>query len=142
MAKPVANATFWIESGRLMMRSTYDPDFVTEMKVRIAPANRAWDGTNKRWSFDPAIADDIVKLAERYYQKVTVVEEGGGAPAPIQMTLEGDPYSILARYASSDMLTKLYKSAVVENHPDHGGSVKKMTEINVAWKAIRKERGI
>lgn len=54
-----------------------------------------------------------------------------------------DPYSELgvARTAARDEVKRAYRKEAMRRHPDHGGSQEAIVRLNLAYLAIRKEKG-
>ena len=134
------SATFWIEAGRVLMRSTYDPAFVLELKEQVGGRNRRWDPATKCWSFYLIVMDEVVALAEKHGYAVTVVEPP--APPTPALLVGEDPYSVLLRLAPDETVRKVYRLVASALHPDLGGDTEKMAQANAAWDAIRRDRRI
>jgi len=51
-------------------------------------------------------------------------------------------YTRLMKYVKPETMKKIYRLIMLDVHPDHGGSDEGTKVANVAWDAIKKERGI
>lgn len=53
--------------GALAVYTPYAPDFVNELKARLSPAERKWDGDRRAWLVAAGCGPRVVKLIERYF---------------------------------------------------------------------------
>lgn len=56
-----------------VLRTAYNPEFVTKMKDTIPQSERRWDPTNRVWVFHPSALPKLKPLCEQYYKCVRVV---------------------------------------------------------------------
>lgn len=57
---------------------------------------------------------------------------------PVERVAGDGPHAVLGvrSDASSDEIRSAYRALALKHHPDHGGSVERMREINLAYAAI------
>ena len=137
-------ATLFVEDGWIKLRSPYDrkrtPDFIAKLKNSIPSGMRKWDPEEKVWKVDPSYDDILLKLCEKWFEEVNVIE--------MQPTIAALPagsasaYHDLLSLADGNTIKKVYRLIASSLHPDKGGDVRKMTEANAAWEQIKKERGL
>lgn len=53
--------------GALAVHTPYSPDFVAELKARLSPADRKWDGGRKAWLVAAGCGPTIAVLVERHF---------------------------------------------------------------------------
>lgn len=106
--------------------------------------NATYNAGAKAWLFDESRLDEFLRTAEKYVGHVKV-ERKISLPPPVVAAGGPDPWLVFteltgaSRSASGADVKKAYYRAVQRLHPDLGGDAAKMTELNVAWSAIRKE---
>lgn len=133
-------ATLWVKDGWIFCRTPYDPDFIIDMKNEIPGSARKWDATEKVWKVQASFADELESIVRKYYGEPTVLQED--VQVVVAAPSSADPFAALLRAAPNDVLKKIYQLVAVKVHPDAGGSNEAMSQVNVAWDEIKKERGI
>jgi hypothetical protein len=137
----IGKATIWADGTWINVRTPYDKDFVAALKNRLPYGARKWDGDQKVWQVDPSYDTELMAVLETYFEEVNVIEQE--QPQIVAALDTGaDPYAALLRFASDETLKKCYRMVALDVHPDRGGSSDSMTQANMAWDAIKKERGI
>lgn len=141
-------ATLWAQDGRIFIRTDYDPDFVTKFKEMVPAKHRSWKPKPDRiWTCEPAYLDELHTLCSRLFDTVSILEpeNESGIPAD-SVGVDGangeDSYRMLLKHCPDAYLKKIYRAVIRANHPDKGGTAQAAADVNLAWKAIRTERGI
>jgi len=70
--------------GALAVYTPYAPDFVAELKARLSPAERKWDGDRRAWLVAAGCGPRVIKLIERYFGTVVdlpAVQAQGSQPS-------------------------------------------------------------
>lgn len=135
-------ATLWAQDGRIRIRSDYNTEFIDAFKQMVPPQHRSWmPKPDKLWTCEPSYLDDVYQLCQKFFDDVSILEEGGGDAAGGN-GVDGNPYEALLKHASDDFLKKVHRSLIKACHPDKGGDAKIAAQVNAAWKRIREERGM
>jgi hypothetical protein len=131
-------ATLWAEAGWIHIRSPYNAQYVSDIKVEIDRSYRKWNPDSKTWSVDVSMLDTLITISERYFT-VNVIEQ-----AVPEVIVEGghDAYSELLSGLPNDVLKKVYRAIALECHPDKGADPKLLSAANVAWEKIKKLRNM
>lgn len=126
--------------------------FVEFLKYNVKPqTTRRYDATTRAWMIYWTQLRIIGNVARRFYSHVdwsTLPDQwqmylaGGEPPVTSQEAtapLLATPHATLfvTEDAPMEVVRAAYKALVSVNHPDVGGSTKKMAEINQAYEQIR-----
>lgn len=137
-------ATLWLADGWILVRSTYDSDFVATIKAGVPHGMRQWDPETKLWRVDPAYKAYLLSLCRSHYTQVTFLDAAPGAkkPEPAAPDNHGDdPYAVLLRACSRESVHDVYRQAMLRVHPDRrGGDPEAARRVNAAWKQIQEEQ--
>jgi hypothetical protein len=139
----------------------YNKQFVDLIKSLIPGSDRAYDPTSKMWTVTEKYLGPLQLLCENVWKtKADVVtkqeaEKAQGASSQSsgsgsanggrgqEITLNTNSIDLaLARFMKImpyDALQKAYRLAALELHPDAGGDMAKMAELNSLWTRIKKE---
>ena len=116
----------------------YNKDFVEALKQLMPFSNRAWDSQTKMWTVTENYLGPVAALAEKFFRvKPTIVTEAQ-AEAVLATPLS-EACEKFFRLCPQDAMVKAYRNAAVVLHPDHGGDMAKMSELNSLWQRISKE---
>jgi len=137
----MSKATIWADGTWIHVRTPFDRDFVAALKNRLPYGARKWDPDQKVWLVDPSYDQELLAVLEVYFGEVNVIEKEQ-PQIMAQLSAGDDPYTMLVRLASDETLKKLYRMVALDVHPDRGGSADSMAQANLAWDAIKKERGL
>lgn len=129
-------ATLWAEGGWIHIRSPYNAEYVSAIKLEIDRSYRKWNPDSKTWSVDVSMLDILISISERFFT-VNVIEQ-----QPAQIMVAGDAYSELLKSLPDKVLKKVYLLIVSECHPDKGVDGKLLSGINAAWNEVKKLRGL
>lgn len=123
--------------GKLSVRTSFSQPFIDAIKRDIPWTARSWDKDEKAWIVSFDYLDLLLGICDAHFSKVELLFELGDSA-------ENDPYSalFLLKEAPIEVVNCAYKTLALLYHPDKGGDHEKMTSINVAYQAIKKERGL
>jgi len=135
----IASLIYDDTSDSWRIRAPYNVNWIEEMKRRVPHPARRWLPNDKLWAVDGEFLDDIKVLCDKYlggWREVRPV-----AP-PAQITPEASHWRAFVELLPVDVLKKAYKEASRVLHPDANGSTEAMTQLNICWSAIKKERNL
>lgn len=137
------NATLWLEGSWIKVRTPYIPSFVTDLKAVVPRGLRKWDQEERVWLVDPSYDEELIKLCERFFDKVEVVEvEPEVIEVPVA-TGGSDPAGEIIRLCPDEALPKVYRVIAAALHPDRpDGDAEKFTALGLAFERLKKDRGI
>lgn len=70
-------STITLDNGSLLYVTPYNPGLVADLKARIPPSDRQWDGSRKAWRVAPQHAPLLASLTEQYLgERLTVPNIG------------------------------------------------------------------
>lgn len=122
----------------------YNRDFIEALKQLMPFSDRAWDGASKMWTISEKFLGPVSTLAEKFFHtKPTIVSKAQAESAQTPRAVLGTPLAEACekffRLCPQDAMQKAYRNAAVVLHPDHGGDMQKMSELNSLWQRISKE---
>lgn len=136
------SATIWAEGGWAVIHTPFDRQFIDALKNAIPRDYRVWDQGGKVWKVDINYLEDLIAVAEIFFEVSLVQEEEPQARQLSPGSGQDSPYHDLFQSLPTEALIRAYKAAIPHIHPDRGGSEEIMKKVNVAWDRIKKERGI
>lgn len=121
--------------GTVRLYTPFDANFVEELKARIPTQSRRWDKADKSWVIERVAILQAVSIAERYYGEVEDIP-----PTPLSRAVTATPHAVLhlTDDAPLGLVETVYRWLVKTHHPDKGGDLRRMQEINAAREAIAK----
>jgi hypothetical protein len=129
-------------SGRAKPADTGAAAYFTLKGKRLVLACDRWDRPECNvW----AIAKHVEALRAQERWGVGSVEQAFAGYAQLTGSAPSRPWwDVLgcAAHASTNVIEDLYRAAAKQAHPDVGGSNEKMAEVNAAYEAAKKERGL
>lgn len=128
------------------LTSPFNNELVNAIKGFIPISARSYDSPSKIWTFTEQYYQPLIDLLTKLgikpvalsRQQVETAQQSSpngavkGKPLP-DLTLE------FIRNMGFDAVQKAYRHAAMINHPDRGGDMAKMSEINAAWERLQKE---
>jgi len=130
----------------------YSKEFVEFLKMGIPASDRAYDPSTKVWSFTDKYFDIIADMARRVWRgpgEVVIITkaqaEAAQQSAPGMSVSKQTPGDVLKDFAALlpvEALEAAYKRACMTLHPDKGGSMEKMSQLNALWTRIKQDKGI
>jgi hypothetical protein len=134
-------ATIWVKDGFIFVKTPYVEDFIQELKADIPYQARVFLKVEKVWRVDASYHEDLLSVVKKHFGEPTILEPETKEVVVIEGANK-DPFGMMLRVASSDLLKKVYRMIAAEVHPDKGGKPEDMVTLNQAWDAIKKERGL
>ncbi len=114
------------EGRHYVCRFGYDPEVIEALKRTIPGRHRRWDPDRKAWLIDVR----SWPLAERVFQEYGMLE-GVFTPDVAWHTL------YLVPGAPVPVIDAAFRALAKVHHPDHWGSDKEMTNLNLAYEKLR-----
>jgi hypothetical protein len=74
-------------AGGLALVSSYHPQLVADLKLKVPPEGRKWDPDMKRWLIDPRYGQDVAAIVERHFGLTITVPTNGHAAENEMRTL-------------------------------------------------------
>jgi len=129
------------------IESPYNPQLVNGLKSIIPASDRAYDPVTKIWTFSERWFSPVKTVCDRLYgNQVSYLTrestERATAPAVIKHKSLDEVLLAFSRLLPNNALRKAYLVAATELHPDRGGNMEKMAELNALWARIEEERKI
>ena len=115
----------------IQLEAPYNKPFTDEMKKSVPAKKRMWDNNDKCWYVVKDQFDKLTHLLDKYYDETILLDFP-------QQEVASDSWTklYLIPGAPLDIVQAVYRVLSKKYHPDMGGDVLKMTEINVAHKEI------
>lgn len=133
-----------VHEGRVSRFYTpFHDEFRTTLKAEIPSPMRAWDSDLKCWVIAQPYVQDALAIARRFFK---VIETGQQREHEHRAHTTGNgngPYATLYVTADAPMevIKAAYRALALLHHPDHGGDLQRMQEINAAFDKVRQLRG-
>ena len=127
------------------MVTPFNRSFVDALKALAPGGDRIWDADKKTWMISERIVLLVKDLAEKSFRvQATFIskQQAQNASAPPRTTTVAPIDKLMLdffRLLPYNAARKAYQIAAMELHPDRGGSLEKMTQLNAAWARIEKE---
>ena len=119
----------------------FNERFVEALKRLVPSSDRSYESATKVWSFSERYFEPVKTLCEQFFRlRASVVTKAQveSAQAPPAKSLD-DIIVEFVKLLSRDAIVSAYRRAALENHPDHGGSMEKMSRLNSLWARIESE---
>lgn len=144
MRRTVSRARIYADDKIVIVRTSYDPEFVELLKEEVPKHARYWNPDEKVWEIYPDYLEAVEELCKQFFDDVEVeeIEEYEPREEPRQRRdkdkkeetksgqSDGDPWLMLKPFLTKDVIKDIYRIFAKKYHPDVGGDGKKMTEIN------------
>lgn len=122
----------------------FNSKFVDAIKALVPASDRAFDPSTKIWTFTERFLSPIQNLAETVWSKpeVTVITREASERALGSTAQKGTLDTAILSFfklLTFDAANKAYRAAAMELHPDRGGDMSKMSQLNAAWERIQRE---
>lgn len=123
--------------GTYRVTFPYDPDVVAGIKELVPPHSRTYDPVGKSWFVASAYRDIVHELLEAVFIEVETDPERTFTP-PTRTTPRTEFHVLhLQPTAPLELVEAAYRCLSRLHHPDRGGSVEIMQQINAAVSIIR-----
>jgi hypothetical protein len=108
---------------------------LTSYLNKLPKAQCEFRGETKCWYIHPVHKDAVISFLKRLNYEITNLDE-----KPPEAS---DAYSMLGLIPTAvwEVCESAYKALVKLNHPDNGGNLEVMQNINIAWSEIKSMRG-
>jgi hypothetical protein len=127
------------------MVTPYNATFVEAIKKLLPASDREWDPNTKMWTFVEKYLDPMILLVEQQFHCTATVlrridaERASTPPSRVVNSKMDTLITQFFKLLPFDAVEKAYKVAALTLHPDRGGDMSKMSELNAMWDRIRKE---
>lgn len=125
------------------------PQIVDFLKKQIPSSERMWDEQSKIWTFTEKYFDGVQKFAKLLFGTTEVVvltrtqveaaSQSYSAPTARTATPLELELAEFMRLLPFEAAQSAYRRAAAMLHPDKGGSMDKMSRLNVLWNRLEKE---
>lgn len=118
----------------IIVEAPYDAGFTETLKSSIPQKKRLWDANDKAWFVVKDQLDKLTHILDQYYDEVILL----GFP---QQSIATDAWGklYLTQGAPIEVIQAVYRVLAKKYHPDLGGDVEKMKQINAAYKELMGE---
>ena len=127
----------------------YNASFVELLKQLIPASDRLWDPQSKTWTVTERILLPTQQLVERIFKTPAafISREQAERAAAAQSTAvaigklsaKDEVLLAFARLLPYEAARRAYREAAQALHPDHGGSMELMTQLNMLWSRLENE---
>jgi hypothetical protein len=147
----MARAVIMIDQfGDAILKTPFKAKFVADLKDEIPAHGRAWRPETKTWWIESLFVDDAIDLCREHYGEVEILDEREAKrsapppPPPPDPPQPSGPYATLHLLPTAPMpiVEVVYRKMAAMHHPDLGGDLRFMQQINAAFDSIRKLRNV
>jgi hypothetical protein len=127
-------AVFKEKEGLLILQTDYNM-LLTSYLNKLPKSQCEFRGETRCWYINPIHKDGLIIFLKRLNYQVTNLDE--------TMPVASDAYSKLGLVSTAiwEVCEAAYRALAKLNHPDNGGNVEVMQNINSAWDEIKTMRG-
>lgn len=129
--RSIASVRYMPNGLFLALETPYNKQFLDTFRRSIVPKKRMWDENDKVWYVVRDQFEKLTHMLEEYFDETLLLEFP-------QQDVSTDAWSKLWLLSGAplEVVRAVYKALSMLNHPDRGGDVEKMKDINVAYKEI------
>lgn len=138
-------SSVYMESGRLAMAFPFSRVFVDLLKDSIPPGSRQWNPIDKVWTVDGVYADLAITLLRRHFPDAHIGERphSSSSRPPRSTCACMSGHSDYAKLyvlptAPPEVVRAAYRALTKTAHPDLGGDIVAMQELNAAFERVGK----
>ena len=118
----------------MLLDAPYSKTFIQELKKSLPAKKRAWDNNDKVWIIPVDQFEKVTFILDKYFEDTLLLD----FPAQdVAQDVWGKLY--LLPGAPLEVVKAVYKALSLKYHPDRGGDVARMSEVNVAYNELMKE---
>jgi hypothetical protein len=133
--------------GDAVLKTPFKANFVADLKDEIPASARAWRPEEKTWWIGRDWVREAIDLCRAHYGEVEILDEREAkrsAPPPPEPPQPSGPYATLHLLPTAPMpiVEVVYRKLAAMYHPDLGGDLRIMQQINAAFDSIRKLRNV
>lgn len=156
---PNATVRIWWDTtvSAYRMTSPYKPELVTFLKQAIPASDRSFAPDTKIWTFSEKYLHGVMQVIETSFgskpqlvsraqaEKASSGSSTGTEPNASSMSGRGVVNPVdgaiitFFRLLPYDAALAAYRKAAMAYHPDRGGDVGKMTDLNAIWTRLEKD---
>lgn len=130
-----------LKGNLIHVHTPYHAEYIQDLKTQIPHGGRIWDKDLRIWIVNKGFEKILLKIVYKHFDEVEYSQDGEPqqqkqAISELYATLH------LLSTAPEELIKAAYKALSKIHHPDVGGDLVKMQEINAAYDAIRKDRHI
>ncbi len=114
--------TSWFE-----LVSTYDEEFIDDLKSFVAYENRKWVPETKSWRIRVSERNFILRLL-KMHEYTVLEEEIEFSPSP-----DANLFRMVFNLIPDEYVPGVYRALAQAVHPDHGGTNEQMRDLNLAY---------
>jgi hypothetical protein len=139
------NVRIWWDQAVNAYRMTvpYNPSFNETFKTLIPHSDRAWSPDSKTWTITENYFNATKSLVEKIFGNATVItrsaQEKASQPPPVKTAPIDQVLLQFVRLLPYDAARRAYLLAANALHPDKGGDMTKMADLNACWQRLEKE---
>lgn len=126
----------------------HNESFIEAIKQKIPAGHRSFDPATKFWVFTEQFFGPVSKLAQAIWPspgdvQIMTRQQVESASQSSATVKKNQPIATsceaFMKLVGQDAMAAAYKKAAMMLHPDRGGDIGKMQELNVLWSQIQKE---
>jgi hypothetical protein len=136
--------------GAYRLTSGYNKSLLETFKLLVPASQRSYDPETKIWTFTEQTLPMVEKVLTMVGLKATIVSRqqaeaasasGSNTSASAHSSQATLDTVILAfvKAMPYESMQKAYRDAAMRCHPDRGGSMDKMAQLNSTWQRLEKE---
>lgn len=139
------NARIWWDPAVAAYRMLvpYNPQFNELFKSLMPHSDRAWDPNSKIWTWPEKYLDPVTKLITTTFGTPLVITRGqtekASSTAPVKAASIEAVMANFFKLIPYEAAQTAYKRAAMMLHPDRGGDMEKMSELNALWQKLEAE---
>lgn len=115
----------------------FDPDYIEALKRHVPSRQRKWNPDTKLWYFKPDAMETVASLLNHYFGGYQWAEDALASTAVASVEAAYSTLYLLPS-APADVVKVVYKHLAKELHPDVGGDLWRMQDINAAVAMIER----
>lgn len=139
------NARIWWDSSVNAYRMTvpFNAQFNELFKNLMPHSDRNFDFQSKIWTITERYFDPTKTLLTKMFGNVVIIDrataERAAAPPPIKVAPIDNVFTQFCKLLPYESMRKAYLHAATHLHPDHGGDMGKMSDLNACWQRLEAE---
>jgi hypothetical protein len=119
-------------SDWITLSCPYETHFVKALKSTIDPSYRWWDKDGKCWHVRGSFINELLPLCRKYYDEVECrvnIKE-------VMASSKVNVFELLFKRITPQYADKIYKALARVVHPDTGGDLELMKQLNEAYQQV------
>ena len=115
----------------IQLEVPYNKQFNETLKTSLPSKKRIWDNNDKAWYIVKDQLDKLTYILDEYFDETILLDF-----PPMDISTGAYSKLYLIEGAPLEVIRASYKALAIKYHPDKGGDVERMSEINVAYKEL------